>query len=361
MPIAPTRRPLRTLAWIAALVLIMLLAGCAAVPGRLLVRDESGLLDQAQIEEAAAALLARGAVVGVFVAAQGDATGDDFQRSLAAAGLLDRDQIAPEVIALYVSFAPRYSELRAGADWSARLPDAALREARTQLLNPALRAGQPGAGLAATLLALDQQLAGPSLSERVAALPLTAWLALSVVALLVAILMGRLLGDWWRRSPPGRLAQWLGDQTPRGRRKLAQRLKATQQRLEQRAEYARSWCRAIGRAKGNDSAAPLLERLKQLDQERAALRQADLQGRARERATEQLSGAYEQLGHAAARLVPSPPQPARPRRARAAPGGHAISSGFVDASSYTTSDSSPAWDSGSSNDTGSPSSDGGAW
>jgi uncharacterized membrane protein YgcG len=351
----------KPLALVAALLLILLLASCAAAPGHLLVRDESGMLDQAQIEEAAAALLARGAVVGVFVAAQGDATGDDFQRSLAAAGLLERDQIAPEVIALYVSFVPRYSELRAGTDWSARLPDAALREVRTQLLNPALREGQPGAGLAATLLALDQQLADPSLNERVAALPLAAGLALSVVALLVVILMRRPLSDWWRRSPPGRLAQWWGDQTPRGQQKLAQRLKATQQRLEQRAEYARSWCRAVSRDKGDDSAAPLLERLKQLDQERAALGQADLQGRDRERATDQLAWAYEQLGHTAARLVPSPPQPVRPRQKRAAQVDPVLGAGFVDSSSYTASDNSPSGASGSGGDTGGPSSDGGAW
>lgn len=351
----------RALAWLAFIVLGLFLAGCSAAPGRLLLADERGLLDHALIAEAAAPLIERGAVVGIFVRAQGDTSGTDFAHQLAAAGLLEQDQIAPEVIALYVSFAPRYSELRAGTDWSQRLPDAALRQIRTQMLNPALRENQPSAGLTASLLALEAQLAGPTLLERLQALPGMAVLALSSVALLVAIFLRALLGDWWRRSPPGRLTQWLGDQTPFGRRRLEQRLKHTQRRLEQRAAYAHSWCQAVATRQASASAAPLLEQLAQLDRERAALQQAHLQDRAHERATEQLASAYERLGSTAARLLPSPPTPAKSRRKRTRTSEHTISAGFVDPTIYSASDSTSTWDSGSSSDTSGPSSDGGSW
>jgi uncharacterized membrane protein YgcG len=358
MPTTPISRVLTSFV---VIVLGMLLASCSATAGRLLLHDEHSLLDQARIAEAAAPLIERGAVVGIFVQAQGDANGADFQRRLAAADLLEQDQIAPEVIALYVSFAPRYSELRAGTDWSRHLPDATLRQVRTEVLNPALREHQPTAGLAATLLALEAQLAGPPLLERLQALPGSAVLALVVVSVLVAILFRAPLGDWWRRSPPGRLTQWLGDQTPFGRRRLEQRLKGTQRRLEQRAEYARSWCQAVATRKDNASAAPLLAQLAQLDHERAALQHAKLQDRARERATDQLAWAYERLGSTAARLLPSPPLPARSRRTRSRTSEHTATTSFVDPNLYSASDSSSTWDSGSSSDTSGPSSDGGSW
>jgi len=152
---------------ITALLLFLALAACAAAPGRVLLFDETEQVGRAVIEAAAAPLVARGAVVAVFVVAQGDAAGADFQGRLAEADLLKDEERAPEAIALYVSFAPRYSELRAGTRWSGDLPDAALREVREGALNPALREGRVAAGVADTLLALEGRLANPPLLERV--------------------------------------------------------------------------------------------------------------------------------------------------------------------------------------------------
>jgi hypothetical protein len=347
-----------------ALALLGLVAGCAAAPGSLLLSDETGSLDRAQVEAAATPLVARGAQVAVFVAARGDATGADLTRRLDAAGLLADGQIAPAALALYVSYEPRYSELRAGTRWSKRLPDAVLHETRTELLNPALRAEQLDAGVAATLQALAARGATPLPGERIVAglaYGLGAGLVLVVLALSP---LGARLGRWWRRSPPGRLAQRLGDQTPSGRRRLERSVRTARWRLEDRAAYARSWCRGAAAGPQAAEAAPLQARLQDLDQERAALAQAEGQGRTLLEAMDRLTWAYTLLGHEAARLTPARPQPkARPGKKRAS-AGRAFSAGASAPTDSTRSaphsDSASTWDGGSAGDSG-PSSDGGSW
>ncbi|NTV63993.1 MAG: hypothetical protein HGA65_10720, partial [Oscillochloris sp.] len=198
---------------IAALIIVLFLAGCAAAPARLVLSDDHEVLDRALVAQAAAPLLSRGATVAVIVAAQSDASGDDVTRRLGAAGLLVNDQIAPGVLAIYVSYTPRYSELRAGTRWSEMLPDSTLRTIRMSLLNPALRDATPTAGVVATLESLEVALASPPLIERI-------WHAIGLVVVAGFILVGLVisplgeqLGRWWSRSPPGRLVQWLVDQT----------------------------------------------------------------------------------------------------------------------------------------------------
>jgi uncharacterized membrane protein YgcG len=344
---------------VAALALVALLVGCVAAPGSLMLDDETGSLERAALEAAATPLLARGARVVIIVAARGDETGADLAGRLDAAGLLEGGQVAPDALVLYVSYAPRYSELRAGTRWSRRLPATALREARTTLLNPALRDDQLAQGLAATLQALEARIASPPLSERLqtglSAL-VTAGVALAALALSP---LGAWLGHRWRRTPPGRLAQWLGDQTPPGRRRLERIIRTTRLRMEDRATFARSWCKAASGPRSVEAAA-LMARLRALDQERAALSTGARQDRALEEALDRLARAYEALGHEASRLAPARPRPkpgGKKAAASAFTAAPATTSGAIDSSS---SDSPSTWDSGGSSDSG-PSSDGGSW
>jgi len=119
-----TRHVRRALALLAITVLAV---ACGRAPGGLVFVDEAAALDRERVEAAAVPLTELGAAVAVFSVADGDQSGEDFTRRLDAAGLLRSGQIAPSAIALYISFQPRYSEFRAGGDWSTALPDAALR------------------------------------------------------------------------------------------------------------------------------------------------------------------------------------------------------------------------------------------
>ncbi len=347
-----------------ALALITLLAGCAAAPGSLLLVDETSSLDRAGVEAAAAPLLARGARVAVLVVVRGDETGEDLTRRLGEAGLLEAGQIAPAALALYVSYEPRYSELRAGTNWSKSLPDAALREARTGVLNPALRTERPAAGVAATLQALEARIASPPLLQRVVEGFVYLVLAGFAVAAVAISPLGEGIVRWWRRSPPGRLARWLGAQTPPGRRRLERILRTTRIRLEDRADYARSMCRAAVAGPQRAEAAPLMARLQLLDQRRAALAADARPSYALEEAMDKLAWEYMALGSEASRLAPARTEPKRKRSKGAA--GAATGAGFAASdsasatSSPSSSDSSPGWDSGPSGDSG-PSSDGGSW
>jgi hypothetical protein len=347
---------------VAALALIAFLGGCATAPGSLVLSDETGSLDRAQVEAAATPLLARGARVAVLVAADGG-MGADLTRRLGEAGLLEGGQVAPDTLVLYVSYAARYSELRAGARWSRRLPDTALREARTALLNPALRDERLLAGVVTTLQALEARIAHPPLAERLATGFSLVVMAGVILAVLAPSPLGERLGRWWRRTPPGRLARWLGDQTPPGRRRLERTIRLTRARMEDRAAYARSWCRAAVAGPQGAEAAALMARLRVLDQERDALTSTGRMDRPLEEAMDRLARAYQTLGHEAWRLAPAQREPSSKRKK-----GGTARRNFTTGASFTAAsgaaspphDGSPTWDGGLSGDSG-PSSDGGSW
>jgi hypothetical protein len=225
------------------------------------------------LEAAARPLIERGVALAVIAAPSGDESGADFTRRLDAAGLLRAGRIAPDAIALYISFAPRYSELRAGTDWSARLPNEALREIRLDILNPALRSGAASDGVAAALAALDARLgAGPFGGAASRWL----WFAGAVVLLILASSTLRgwlsLARSGWEASPPGRLVARLWDHSPPGRalarRRLAGEIDRARRRLARSAAAARH-----GLADGTPSTADLVARLEQLDRREAALAQ----------------------------------------------------------------------------------------
>lgn len=248
-PPCPYRSLVRGLLVVWALALAaMLLAGCGlAAPPALIVRDEREQLDQQRVADAAAPLLARGASVAVFVVERGDDRGDDLSRRLAAEGLFARGDSLPPLLAIYISYEPRYSELRAGADWGDRLPAPTLRTIREGQLNTALRADDPDDSVVATLAALEAEIAAGQRLERTLGLTVLAVVGGLIGVLLLARPFENL---WWRlqagwpTSAPGRL--WA--KTPLGRRQASRRfrrdLAAARQRLDQEArrvleEYAR--------------------------------------------------------------------------------------------------------------------------
>ena len=147
-----------------ALIALLLLTGCttrAASPGRLFVTDETERLRQLEVAKAAAPLVQRGARVVVLIVERGDNSGDDLTRRLTAInpqGYSSHDRIPPDAIAIYVSYEPRYAELRAGKNWSSALTNDALTDIRTRALNPALRSDDVTDGVAETLRRFESVL-----------------------------------------------------------------------------------------------------------------------------------------------------------------------------------------------------------
>lgn len=146
---------------ILALIASLLLTGCAAKassPGLLIIIDETERLSQARVAQAAAPLLQRGATVAIFIVERGDNNGNDMTIHLSNAGLRGYDRIVPNALAIYVSYEPRYSELRVGSNWSAALSQDVLHTIHTEALNPALRNGNVTDGVVETLKRFESTL-----------------------------------------------------------------------------------------------------------------------------------------------------------------------------------------------------------
>lgn len=188
-------------------------AGCSTEPtAGVIVRDEVGALDAARIEAAAAPLVARGAIVAIVVVDQSDDSGADLSRRLRAERLQGSSgDVVPLSIALYVSNAPRQSHITAGRRWSQFLPPDALRTIREDILGPALRSGQPGEGVAATLGALDRAIAAGEATHTTVGTLVTIGVGLLIGAILIATVLAhraggprKVLGRLWLLTPPGR-------------------------------------------------------------------------------------------------------------------------------------------------------------
>jgi uncharacterized membrane protein YgcG len=147
---------------IGALFLLLLLATPAlAQSGSLIYHDDAGQLNRAQVTSAAQKLIARGAQVAIYtVNSNGGA--DDFQRRLEADGLAQGGSIKTNIIAIYVSYSPRYSEIRGGDKWNAALKTNNNIDAiRNNELNAGLRDNDATAGVVNALTAIDQAIANP--------------------------------------------------------------------------------------------------------------------------------------------------------------------------------------------------------
>lgn len=152
---------MRYLARLLAVALLLLLVVPALAQGNLIVEDETGNLDRRQIEAAADPLLDRGATVAVYMVQQGDDA--DFRQRLQRDGLVRGDGLArTEMIAIYVSLNPRYSNIRFGEDWNAALAvNDNFDNIRLTQLNPALASSNFTQGYVDALRAIDQAIASP--------------------------------------------------------------------------------------------------------------------------------------------------------------------------------------------------------
>ena len=359
-------RPARVVSVALLLVVALLAAGCAQASGRLLLVNEAAILDRQRIEAAAAPLIARGATLAIVVAERGDEQGADFARRLEAANLLRGGAVAEDVIALYVSRDPRYSELRAGGRWSGALPSDALRTIRLETLNPTLRAGSFTDGIVSALAALDTRIAGASS-------PL-AWLAntirwliyglLAAVMLFFAAVLFSPLFEWlkdlWLASPPGRLAGWLWQQTPPGRRRAARR-RATRvadmlRFTKSRSDAARGYISAI--AVAAEQRKILRAMLDALDKRRHELERRKTADAALVRNLEQLYEDYGPLLDECHKYLPA-------KKAQGRTGSQAFYNSSSSDTESQTDSSSSASDSPSvsfdSDSSGGESRDGGSW
>jgi hypothetical protein len=147
---------------IAPLVLLLLLAAPAlAQSGRLIYHDDAGQLDRSKVQSAARSLIDRGGQVAIYTVPSNGGP-DDFLQRLEQDGLSSNGAVNPALIAIYVSFSPRYSEIRGGDRWNTALKTNNNIDAiRNNELNPGLAAGDPTAGVVNALKAIDQAIASP--------------------------------------------------------------------------------------------------------------------------------------------------------------------------------------------------------
>ncbi|MFQ3680869.1 chromosome partitioning protein ParA [Roseiflexus sp.] len=122
--------------------------------------DETGNLDVAAVQRAAQPLVARGAQVGIFLVQRGGE--DDALRRYQRAGLAGGNAINPDVIAIYVSFDPRFSEIAYGDRWNAALrTNNNVETIRQNQLNPGLASGNATRGVVDALTQIERSIASP--------------------------------------------------------------------------------------------------------------------------------------------------------------------------------------------------------
>lgn len=146
---------------IALLLLLFALAAPALAQGRLIYHDDAGVLDRTRVQQSAAPLLNRGALVAVYTTESGNET--DFQQRLRQDGLADSSGgMNTNTIAVYVSYSPRYSAIVFGDNWNAALgTNNNYDNIRNTQLNVGLRANDATGGFVNTLSAIDRAIASP--------------------------------------------------------------------------------------------------------------------------------------------------------------------------------------------------------
>lgn len=158
MRLLPAKSILRLLVPLAWLLLVV--SPALAQQGRLTIEDETGQLDRAAVEAAAAPLLRRGANVGVFLIERGGE--NDALARYRRAGLASGSDVLADTIAIYVSFDPRYSEIAHGDRWNAALSTNDNSEIiRQNQLNPGLASGDYTAAVVNTFTAVERSIVQP--------------------------------------------------------------------------------------------------------------------------------------------------------------------------------------------------------
>jgi len=146
---------------IAPLVLLFVLALPVLAQGSLIYHDDAGKLNRSRVQQAAAPLISRGARVAVYTVESGNET--DFQQRLQQDGLADNSgAVNTNMIAIYVSYSPRYSAIRFGDRWNGALNTNNNYESiRTSQLNAGLQANDATGGFVNALSAIDRSIASP--------------------------------------------------------------------------------------------------------------------------------------------------------------------------------------------------------
>ncbi|NJN17915.1 MAG: TPM domain-containing protein [Oscillochloris sp.] len=210
-------------------MILLLIAGCAT-QGELRLDDPDERVDRALVRAAAEPITTQGIQVAVLLRG---GTDTDFAQQLADLNLLRGDRITDNTIALFVSYDPQYSALRAGSDISPYLPNERLEVLRTTVLNPALRAGDATTAVTLTLAALDADIQANRRLEN----QFRGWVWILLGLGLLAIFLGPKLLEWLRWGAPGQWAARWWERTPIGReqarRKREQRNAAAQRLCEQ--------------------------------------------------------------------------------------------------------------------------------
>lgn len=142
------------------LILLMLALPAQAQSGSLIYHDEVGNLDRNAIEQAARPLIRRGAKVAIYSVDTGRQ--EDFRGRLVQDGLSIGSRIDSDLIAIYVSFTTRYSEVFSGDRWEAAL-DGRYEQIRSSQLNPELPS-DPTRGYVNALEAIERAIANPQSS-----------------------------------------------------------------------------------------------------------------------------------------------------------------------------------------------------
>ncbi|HEU5090121.1 MAG TPA: hypothetical protein VFT99_21850 [Roseiflexaceae bacterium] len=145
--------------WGVLLLLALSAAPVLAQSGRLYYHDDEGRLDRSQVEAAARPLLDRGAYVAVYAVDTGKGT--EFLNRLQDDGLRNGDRVNPNLVAIFVSFTDRYSEIRYGDNWVGALNSRA-GQIQQNTLNSNLAAGNSTKAFADTLTQLNSAIGAPS-------------------------------------------------------------------------------------------------------------------------------------------------------------------------------------------------------
>lgn len=98
------------------LLFLVPLLPAQAQDDHLIIVDEYGSVDEVAVREAAQPLLDQGATVALYFVREGRT--DEFEARLRADGLLQDDELAPSVIAIFIAGETWYSDVLYGRDWS---------------------------------------------------------------------------------------------------------------------------------------------------------------------------------------------------------------------------------------------------
>lgn len=146
---------------LAAAMLLLLVVGPVWALGKIVIKDETGKLTKATIENAAKPLLARDAEIAIYMI-NGTGSSADFENRLKADGFINSSgsSVRAKLIGIYVG--NQYSSIRYGDAWNAVLDTEQNYETiRKNNLNAELAKGNFSQAFAAALTAIEASVVNP--------------------------------------------------------------------------------------------------------------------------------------------------------------------------------------------------------